>query len=309
MRAYRKVVRVALDGGLLPLVAALQFLTRLPLPVRLPDSDAIYRRSTAFYPAAGLLIGMFAAGVAYGLSAIFPFYFVAALVMGLWVFLTGGLHLDGLMDTADGLFSYRSRERMLEIMKDSRVGAMGVMACVVLLLMKTMLLAALLDGGWAGGTAAFGPGGAAGSTASPIAGNLMRHPSAWLERCALLSLVPVWSRAFLPAAIAFWPYARQGGSGLGGRFRSVRGRHAAAAFALAALLTMLLLCIVGGWGWREALLGCAALAAAAGLVGGIGAALAARKLGGLTGDVYGALNETIELALLLGLVAFVYQSG
>lgn len=308
MRAYRDVVRVAL-AGLLPLVAALQFLTRLPLPVRLPDSDAIYRRSTVFYPAAGLLIGMLAAGAAYGLSAIFPFYVVAALALGLWVFLTGGLHLDGFMDTADGLLSYRSRERMLEIMKDSRVGAMGVIVCVLLLLVKLMLLAALLDGGWVGGTASFGPGVAAGSMASHAAGNLLDKPSAWTERCVLLSLVPVWSRAFLPAAIAFWPYARQGGSGLGGMFRSVRGRHAAAAFALAAALTVLVLCVGGGWAWQDSLIACAVLAAATGLVGGIGASFAARKLGGLTGDVYGALNETIELALLLGLVAYAFRFG
>ncbi len=305
MRAYRNVVRVVLDGGFLPLVAALQFLTRLPLPVRFPESDAIYRRSTVFYPAAGLLIGMLAAGAAYGLSAVFPLYVVAALALGLWVFLTGGLHLDGFMDTADGLLSYRPRERMLEIMKDSRVGAMGVIACVLLLLMKMMLLAALLDGG----AAAFETGVDVGSMVPSLAYIRLACPLSLIERCLLFTLVPIWSRVFLPAAIAFWPYARQGGSGLGGMFRSVRGRHATAAVALATLLSVLVLCVGGGWDWQDALVACAVLSAATGLVGGIGATFAARKLGGLTGDVYGALNETIELALLLGLVAYLFRFG
>lgn len=305
MRAYRGVVRVVVDGGLYPLVAALQFLTRLPLPVRLPDSKTITRRSAMFYPAAGLLIGAFAALAAYALTAALPFYVAAALVLGLWVYLTGGLHLDGWMDTADGLLSYRSRERMLEIMKDSRVGAMGVIACVLLLLTKMMLLAALLDGSWAVGIAAFEPGGHAGLADQRIAGVLAEQPAALLQRCLLLSLVPVWSRAFLPAAIVCWPYARQEGAGLGGMFRAVRVRHAAAAFALAVALTMAMLSIGGGWDWREALIACAALATASAFVGGVGAFFVSRKLGGLTGDVYGALNELIELALLLGLVVVV----
>uniref|UniRef100_UPI0005850CC2 adenosylcobinamide-GDP ribazoletransferase n=1 Tax=Paenibacillus sonchi TaxID=373687 RepID=UPI0005850CC2 len=71
----------------------------------------------------------------------------AVITLILWVWLTGGLHLDGWMDCADGLLSYRTRERMLEIMKDSRVGAMGVLACMLLLLLKASLLAAFLEGG------------------------------------------------------------------------------------------------------------------------------------------------------------------
>ena len=143
MRTYRYLLRLAF-AGFVPLIAALQFLTRLPLPVQLPDSDAVFRRSTVFYPAAGLLIGLLTAGSAWGFSYLFPFYINAALVLILWVFLSGGLHLDGLMDTADGLLSHRSRERMLEIMKDSRVGAMGVVAGVLSALLRVSLLAYLL---------------------------------------------------------------------------------------------------------------------------------------------------------------------
>ena len=69
----------------------------------------------------------------------------AVLLLAIWVVLTGGLHLDGLMDTADGILSHRPREQMLEIMKDSRVGAMGVIVCVLHLLLKFSLLYTLLD--------------------------------------------------------------------------------------------------------------------------------------------------------------------
>lgn len=275
MRRIRHIFRQSITFGL-ALAAALQFLTRLPIPVRTTDAPEVFRRSTVFYPAAGLAIGAIVAGVAFGVSFVFPAFVNAALLLGIWVFLSGGLHLDGLMDTADGLLSHRSRERRLEIMKDSRVGAMGVIVCILYLLLKCALLTGLLtnvesrDGG-----------------------------AAWW----LLALLPVWSRAFLPAAIAGWPYARQG-PGVGQLFRTVRGKHALAAFALATALTLLWLQCAGGFDWQATVGWILALAAATYGVGSIGAAVVSRKLGGLTGDVYGALNEVLETVLLFGLVGY-----
>lgn len=247
-------------------VAALQFLTRVPLPVRLPDNPSVFRRSTVFFPVAGLAVGAGLAGAGVLLDRWFPFYVTGVFVMAAWVVLTGGLHLDGLMDASDGLLSNQSRERMLEIMKDSRSGAMGVIAAVTVLLLKAALLAALFaDGGRA---------------------------------ClSLLVLVPVWSRTFLALAIAGWPYARQTGS-LGSMYRTSGFRHALAAGVLAAGLTVPVLRGLAGFDTAGAL---AALALVAVLVYGTGSALAAaisRKLGGLTGDTYGALNEVLEVVLL-----------
>ncbi len=152
-----------------------------------------------FYPFVGWVLGGLVAVLGGMLTALgLPPTVAAALTLCGWIALTGALHLDGLMDTADGIFSHRSRERMLEIMKDSRVGAMGVIACVLLLLIKWSLLSELL--------------GTSGE----------RLPSSW----PLVSLAPLWSRWFMVAAIVGWPYARASQSGgLGGFFS--RGRMAA----------------------------------------------------------------------------------
>lgn len=290
MRIHRRAAHLALNV-FMPLVAAVQFLTRLPIPITCANADAVFRRSAVFFPAAGLLIGVLTAGAASVLSGLLPLQVNAALLLGLWVMLTGGLHLDGLMDTADGLISHRSRERMLEIMKDSRVGAMGVIACVLALLLKASLLYSLLAG-------------------SLVAADTGVQPAlAWPQRLALLALVPVWSRAFLPVAISFWPYARTEGSGLGSLFQAVRVRHAAAAFALASAITFACLRLLGGFDGTASLVMCACFAGVSCVIGGVLGAAISRKLGGLTGDVYGALNEMIELALLLGLVAYGFHAG
>lgn len=262
--------------------ASLQFLTRLPVPARLAppsrDPEADFRRSAVCFPAAGLVIGLILAGFGWLFGSFLPPWVAAVLLTALWIGLSGALHMDGLMDTADGLLSHRSRERMLEIMKDSRVGAMGVVAGSLAVLLRAALIAQLAPGHGAFAALA-------------------------------LAAIPVWSRAFLPAAIAGWPYARaDSGGGLGGLFRSVGAKHAAAAAALAALLTAAALAVSGVWPLAQAALALLAAFAVAYGVGALIAAAASRKLGGLTGDVYGALNECIELALLLAAVAYLYNS-
>jgi len=122
---------------------ALQFLTRVPVTVRGPVSGADMARSMACYPVVGLVIGVGAAAVNVLLS-----YFFAPPVCDLFsiifsIVITGNMHLDGLMDAADGFFSGRPRERILEIMKDSRVGSHGVIAGSMVLLLKFVLLAQL----------------------------------------------------------------------------------------------------------------------------------------------------------------------
>ena len=102
-------------------VAAIQFLTRIPVPVEVPFTNAVLKRSTLFFPVAGLLVGLATWGGGWLLQQVLPVMPAAALTLLIMLGMTGGLHLDGLMDTADGILSHRSRERMLEIMKDSRV--------------------------------------------------------------------------------------------------------------------------------------------------------------------------------------------
>lgn len=127
--------------GLRPLGEALRFLTVLPLPGLPPPSAAGMVAALPWLPAAGLVIGAlllpvgWLAGLAWGELA------RAALVVVAWGAITGGLHLDGLSDTFDAVLSWRSRERKLEIMKDSRIGAMGAIAIVAVLLLKVVFLA------------------------------------------------------------------------------------------------------------------------------------------------------------------------
>ena len=130
-----------------PLLIALQFLTRLP--VRLPgmSSNEAIGRSLLCYPLVGLLIGAVLWLAAWLLGGTSPLL-LAALLMAIWVGLTGALHLDGLADTVDAwIGGYGDRERTLAIMKDPRSGPMAVVVLVLLLLLKFAALVVLLESG------------------------------------------------------------------------------------------------------------------------------------------------------------------
>lgn len=130
-----------LISGLLRLGEALRFLTIIPQPWLPPMSERSMVTAIPWFPVAGLVIGAlllpvgWLAGLAWGPLA------AAALVVVAWGVVTGGLHLDGLSDTFDAVMSWRPRERKLEIMKDSRIGAMGALALVAVLLLKLLFLA------------------------------------------------------------------------------------------------------------------------------------------------------------------------
>lgn len=262
-------------------LAAFQFLSRFPVNRQLDFNAGLLQKSTVYYPLVGAAIGLLVCGCSLLAAWLLPNQAAAAVTLIVWVAVTGGLHLDGWMDSADALLSYRSRERMLEIMKDSRVGAMGVLSCVLLLLLKYTLLAGLLQRG-------------------PVA-------------LAALGAAPVWSRWFLTYAISRWPSAK-GNEGLAGLFSGQKGRFPAGSFTWAWLLSLLafggavFLAEATGFNGPAAtglppagaalllflllpLVNFAAGAMAAGRMAG--------KLGGLTGDTYGALNEGLEALLLL----------
>ena len=125
------------------LLAAISMLSVLPLG-RFCPTEAELQRSQNLFPVAGLLFGILLFGAAWGVVWLeFPPLPTAMLLALLPEALTKGFHLDGLADTADGFFSGRSRERKLEIMRDSRIGSMGVAAIFALLGMKFALLASI----------------------------------------------------------------------------------------------------------------------------------------------------------------------
>ncbi len=118
------------------LVLMLQFFTRIPIKLRLSANVEDYGKGLVFAPLVGIVIGAILGAFSFGLLYLFSKPLVAAMVLILYILITGGLHLDGLGDTFDGLFSNRPKERILEIMRDSRVGTNAVLAIVSVLLIN-----------------------------------------------------------------------------------------------------------------------------------------------------------------------------
>ncbi|MBC1368909.1 adenosylcobinamide-GDP ribazoletransferase [Listeria welshimeri] len=110
------------------LILLIQFFTRIPIPIAINMEEVNLKKGSALLPVVGLIIGAWNWLVFTLLALVMPL--PVAIIAGLFaeIIITGGFHVDALADTADGLFSSRKKERMLEIMKDSRVGANGVIA-------------------------------------------------------------------------------------------------------------------------------------------------------------------------------------
>ena len=158
-------------------LAALQFLTILPLPRGFSPDEQALGGSIPFFPVVGLAIGAAVALTDWGLGFLFPVGVTSVFAVILLIAVSGGLHTDGLADTADGFFSSRPRERILEIMRDSRTGPMGVAAVVCVVALKIALIA---------------------SVSGP-------------SRVWLLLLMPVAGRSALLVQMALLPYARSEG--------------------------------------------------------------------------------------------------
>jgi adenosylcobinamide-GDP ribazoletransferase len=190
-------------------LAALQFLSIVPLPRGLQPDERGLGGSLPFFPLVGLLIGAAVAAADWGLGRLFPVWVTSVLAAILLIAASGGLHIDGLADTADGFFSARPRERILEIMKDSRTGPMGVVAIVSVIALKIALIASV-TGSW---------------------------------RWWVLLLTPVAGRSAILIHLTLLPYARPEG-GLAGVFHANRSRG----HALWALLFLLAAGgLAGGW--------------------------------------------------------------
>ena len=202
----------ALKFPLASFLAALRFLTIVPLSWRCEQDGRFFAASLAWFPLIGLLIGLAGAAIIACLMPFFPPPVLAMAAIVLLAAISGCLHLDGLADSGDGLLSSRPRERILEIMRDSHIGAMGVIAIVVVLLGKYAALSSLA------------------SLGSPTL-------------IATLIVMPLAGRCAIVLTMACLPYAREG-EGLGRLFYSPSSRWAAL-WSLA-LLAGVLACS----GWR-----------------------------------------------------------
>jgi len=117
-------------------LTALMFFTRIPVPGNLQYSSEIMNNSQKYYPMIGIVVGLFNALVFYLLHLLFPIDIALILMMIAGVLLTGGFHEDGFIDVCDSFGGGYGKERILTIMKDSRVGAYGAIGIVLLFLLK-----------------------------------------------------------------------------------------------------------------------------------------------------------------------------
>lgn len=115
---------------------AFQFLTIIPLPFTVRCEEGDLGRSMSFFPLVGLTLGALLAGTDYLIAPWLPREVADLLLIIALSAVTGALHLDGLADVCDGLAARGGRERFLEVMKDSRIGAVGVVGLVLGLLLK-----------------------------------------------------------------------------------------------------------------------------------------------------------------------------
>ncbi len=125
------------------MLTALEFLTIIAFPRKRQWDTAKIGSSSAYFPLAGLALGLILVGVRHAVSRFLPREIMSALLIFLLFVLTRGIHQDGLADTVDGLWGGRDRSEKLRIMKDSAIGAFGVSALIFSLLFKFLLLNAI----------------------------------------------------------------------------------------------------------------------------------------------------------------------
>ena len=275
-----------------PFFIALQFLTRLKIVNQTEWSVEDFGKSVVAFPYVGLIIGLILA-LLYGILS--PFIPLVPLMLILVIaefLITGGLHADGLMDTSDGLFSGRERDRKLEIMKDSRIGSFGVVAFVFVTLLKWQLLTAI--------------------------------PTAEFIPMALI-MMPLMSRWSLVLSIRSYPYARE--QGMGAAFANLAPKHVITYNTLSTFFMPIVILLIGVILYTL-LYGVYSIFSIAdvGYVVGLGVLVYAtlgifqinivsmiityiinrilnhyivKQLGGTTGDTYGFVVEVTEVLLLL----------
>jgi adenosylcobinamide-GDP ribazoletransferase len=264
---------------------AMQFFTRIPITGRLAEwvgfSPELLRASAGHFPGVGLVVGTVAAAAYAATNALLPDTHFTPLVAAVLstiatVLLTGGFHEDGLADVADGLGGSYDRERALDIMKDSRVGAFGAMALVLALLCKVALLALL------------------GSVAGVPTGWDEAPFSTWYV-CAALVAGHVVSRALPLLLIAWLPHV---GDTAASKSKPLADHIAGRSLATAGMWCFMALWLVGtALDAMDLIVACSFSVLALLWMG----RWFKRRLQGFTGDCLGAAQQVCEIAFYLGM--------
>ncbi len=248
------------------LAEALRFLSVIPVPGKPPKNNSTVQ---AAYPWAGLVLGLIAAVGLWLAGWVFSAAGTAVVVVGIRIAVTGGLHMDGLADLADGMGGGRNREKRLAIMSDSRLGSFGALALLVMTALQITVIAELLQ---------------------------FRNSLSPLESLYPLIFAPALSRGIIPLMMKVFPSARPGGMG-------DRNRKSASLSAVITAMLSVIFIAVFFYGTAGLI-----VSAAVTILILIAAARISRQLGGLTGDAYGALIETADLLTLFGILLMFHFS-
>lgn len=236
---------------------ALQFLTIFPPAAKSVVDKSKLSRSTLYFPLIGLFLGLILVATNKLLSLLpLEQLLVNVILVTLLIILTGALHLDGLADTFDALFSRKSRPEMLKIMRDSHIGAMGGLSLICIILLKLSLLGSL---------------------------------NAEVMNVSLISMC-LLGRYSLVLAMFSFPYAREEG-----KAKIFTEAMSLKVFSLASVIS--LSCILGLWGLKGLIIFMAAV-----LFTIFAGKLITKKIGGMTGDTLGAINELTEVFVLLNML-------
>lgn len=242
-------------------LAALKFLTIIRIPTRREASFQELGNSIVFFPVVGIIIGITLTVLNWLLGMVIPTAVVNALLIVWMVIISGGLHLDGLADTCDGIGGQKPVEARLEVMRDSRVGGFGVIGIALLLLVKFVSLNSIPQ----------------------------------YALMFTLILMPVISRWLMVYSVFAYPYARP--SGLGTVFKKEATWWK---FAVATIITLAVVLGLTAWqGIAYSSLGGLVVMGVTWVIIVAVAAYFKRKFAGLTGDTYGAINEIAEVLVLI----------
>lgn len=244
----------------------IQFFTSIPIPYAVPMDREHVERAVRTLPLLGLLQGIIYAGLLYGLlhwTSLSPFAAAFFLWLAL-IFVTGGIHLDGWMDASDAFFSFRDMERRLEIMKDPRMGAFGVLSVIVLLSARFLFIYEIV---------------------------LFGTESVYL----LIMLIPFLSKSMTGILIIKVRAAKE--AGLGTMFKKAAGRYTLWFYPL--YISIILAAL--WWLQPESFGGAIMLAVVTGVFLLFAAKKAVKWFGGITGDILGASIEGVEIVLWMAL--------
>lgn len=236
------------------MVVSFQFLTRLYIPINVDWNYDNLKRSLTWFGLVGAVVGgllciLMKVCIRFGVN----YSVTSAITLILWLYITGAMHIDGISDMADGFFSNKDKEKTLEIMKDSHVGAFGVIAIVFVLLIKYEMLKEFL-----------------------ISDN----------RLFLIIIPPIFARLGAGFVLSFYDTTKK--SGLGYTFHSTKpGAFWLIGFLFFSILSIILY-------YKSIIFIILSI-----IISILLAYWAKKKIGGLNGDIYGAIVEIIEIVGLI----------